>query len=222
MAVKKDPFLENNGMVPDKMISPDLTWEKTEQYNIGLDLDLFDYRLKMKLDYYYKLTSSLIYDIPLPGNMLISKIRTENAMELSNEGVELELEADILRSSAVLWRMKFNVVRNWNRFEKSYNGKDEGAYITGCPISGLLVYADDGYYDTDEEVPVKWDVSGNPKYLATEVHPKTGTSGMIGRQKLLDLDGDGKITPSDCYYVGTAQPLAHGGWVNELTWKNLV
>lgn len=78
MMVYNDPFLENNGMEPNKMISPDLTWEKTEQYNIGLDLDLFDYRLKMKLDYYYKLTSSLIYDIPLPGNMLIAKTRTES------------------------------------------------------------------------------------------------------------------------------------------------
>ena len=56
--------------------------------------------------------------------MLIAKTRTENAMELSNEGVELELETDILRNSAVLWRMKFNLARNWNRFEKSYNGTD--------------------------------------------------------------------------------------------------
>ncbi|MEJ8779122.1 MULTISPECIES: SusC/RagA family TonB-linked outer membrane protein [Butyricimonas] len=220
MMVYNDPFLENNGMEPNKMISPDLTWEKTEQYNIGLDLDLFDYRLKMKLDYYYKLTSSLIYDIPLPGNMLIAKTRTENAMELSNEGVELELETDILRNSAVLWRMKFNLARNWNRFEKSYNGKDEGQYITGRPISGMYVYADDGFYDSDEEVPVTWTIQGNPKYFGTGVHPATGISGMVGKQKLLDLDGNGYVNQQDRYYVGTAQPLAHGGWINELTWKN--
>ena len=183
-------------------------------------MDLFDYRLKMKLDYYYKLTSSLIYDIPLPGNMLIAKTRTENAMELSNEGVELELETDILRNSAVLWRMKFNLARNWNRFEKSYNGKDEGQYITGRPISGMYVYADDGFYDSDEEVPVKWTIQGNPKYFGTGVHPATGISGMVGKQKLLDLDGNGYVNQQDRYYVGTAQPLAHGGWINELTWKN--
>lgn len=60
MSVDSDAFMENNGMIPNTMISPDLTWEKSEQYDIGLDLDMFDYRLKMKLDYYYKLTSSLI------------------------------------------------------------------------------------------------------------------------------------------------------------------
>ena len=54
------------------MISPDLTWEKSEQYDIGLDLDMFDYRLKMKLDYYYKLTSSLIYNVELPGTILLA------------------------------------------------------------------------------------------------------------------------------------------------------
>lgn len=220
MRVDNNPFLEQNGMTPSKLISSDLTWEKTEQYNIGLDLDLFNYRIKMKLDYYYKLTSSLIYDIPLAGTILIADERTENAMEVSNEGIELELEADILRNRAVLWRTKFNISRNWNRFEESYNGKDEGGFIIGKPLSGLQVYAEDGFYDTDEEVPINWKIDGSQKYMTTGVDPASGTSGMIGRQKLLDLDGDGSITTSDMYYVGTAQPLAYGGWVNELTWKN--
>ena len=42
-----------SGATVNTAISLDLTWEKTEQYNIGLDLDMFDYRFKVKLDYYY-------------------------------------------------------------------------------------------------------------------------------------------------------------------------
>ena len=220
MSVDSDAFMENNGMIPNTMISPDLTWEKSEQYDIGLDLDMFDYRLKMKLDYYYKLTSSLIYNVELPGTILLAGARTENAMELSNEGIELELEADILRNHAVLWRTKFNISRNWNRFEKSYDGKDKDGLIIGRPTSGLMVYAEDGFYDSDDEVPVNWKIDGSQEYLGTSVDPMTGTSGMVGRQKLLDLNGDGRIGTDDMYYVGTAQPLAYGGWVNELTWKN--
>lgn len=220
MSVDSDAFMENNGMIPNTMISPDLTWEKSEQYDIGLDLDMFDYRLKMKLDYYYKLTSSLIYNVELPGTILLAGARTENAMELSNEGIELELEADILRNHAVLWRTKFNISRNWNRFEKSYDGKDKDGLIIGRPTSGLMVYAEDGFYDSDDEVPINWKIDGSQEYLGTRVDPMTGTSGMVGRQKLLDLNGDGRIGTDDMYYVGTAQPLAYGGWVNELTWKN--
>ena len=220
MSVDSDAFMENNGMIPNTMISPDLTWEKSEQYDIGLDLDMFDYRLKMKLDYYYKLTSSLIYNVELPGTILLAGARTENAMELSNEGIDLELEADILRNHAVLWRTKFNISRNWNRFEKSYDGKDKDGLIIGRPTSGLMVYAEDGFYDSDDEVPINWKIDGSQEYLGTSVDPMTGTSGMVGRQKLLDLNGDGRIGTDDMYYVGTAQPLAYGGWVNELTWKN--
>ncbi len=220
MSVDSDAFMENNGMIPNTMISPDLTWEKSEQYDIGLDLDMFDYRLKMKLDYYYKLTSSLIYNVELPGTILLAGARTENAMELSNEGIELELEADILRNHAVLWRTKFNISRNWNRFEKSYDGKDKDKLIIGRPTSGLMVYAEDGFYDSDNEVPINWKIDGSQEYLGTKVDPVTGMSGMVGRQKLLDLNGDGRIDSDDMYYVGTAQPLAYGGWVNELTWKN--
>ncbi len=220
MSVNNDAFMENNGMIPNTMISPDLTWEKSEQYDIGLDLDMFDYRLKMKLDYYYKLTSSLIYNVELLGTILLAGARTENAMELSNEGIELELEADILRNHAVLWRTKFNISRNWNRFEKSYDGKDKDGLIIGRPTSGLMVYAEDGFYDSDDEVPVNWKIDGSQEYLGTGVDPMTGMSGMVGRQKLLDLNGDGRIGSEDMYYVGTAQPLAYGGWVNELTWKN--
>ena len=220
MSVNNDAFMENNGMIPNTMISPDLPWDKSEQYDIGLDLDMFDYRLKMKLDYYYKLTSSLIYNVELPGTILLAGARTENAMELSNEGIELELEADILRNHAVLWRTKFNISRNWNRFEKSYDGKDKDGLIIGRPTSGLMVYAEDGFYDSDDEVPVNWKIDGSQEYLGTGVDPMTGMSGMVGRQKLLDLNGDGRIGSEDMYYVGTAQPLAYGGWVNELTWKN--
>lgn len=51
-------------------------------------MDMFNYRLNMKLDYYYKYTSSLIYDIPIPGSLYTFGAQVENAMEISNEGLE--------------------------------------------------------------------------------------------------------------------------------------
>ena len=116
-------FFGKTGVTTDKPVSPYLTWEKTNQYDLGLDMDMFNYRLNMKLDYYYKYTSSLIYDIPIPGSLYTFGAQVENAMEISNEGLELELQADILRESAVSWRMKFNMARNWNRLKSRIRGK---------------------------------------------------------------------------------------------------
>lgn len=218
MRVIAGPFMGASGATVNTAISPDLTWEKTEQYNIGLDLDMFDYRFKVKLDYYYKYTSSLIYNVPLPATILISSKRTENAMAISNEGIELEAELDIFRQSAVSWRMKLNASRNWNRFEKAYNGKDPEGLVIGRPVYGIYAYVSEGFYESDEEVPVYYDIFGNKKYF-NNVAYESPTSGLVGQYKLKDLNGDNYLSDLDKYYVGTPQPIAYGGWINEVKWK---
>lgn len=211
-------FLGNVGIMSTEPLSPDLTWEKTEQYDIGLDMDMFNYRLNVKLDYYYKYTSSLIYNVPLPGGLSPFTTRTENAMAVSNEGVELELQADILREKVLSWRMKFNIARNWNRFEKSYSGKDltnKDRLVIGRPLSGLYVYAHDGFYESEDEVPVYYLQNGAATYFGG-VSVKSEVSGQVGNYKLKDFNGDNW---PDMYYAGSTLPLVHGGWVNELQWK---
>lgn len=210
-----ETFMSQVGMISSEPISPDLTWEKTEQYDIGLDMDMFNYRLNLKLDYYYKYTKSLIYKVPLPGGLYPFMDRTENAMAISNEGLELELQADVMRERALSWRTKFNIARNWNRFEKSYSQKDLDNLIIGRPLSGLYVYAHEGYYNSEDEVPVYYRVDGSPTHWGgTTV--KSEVSGQVGNYKLKDFDGDNH---PDMYYAGSTLPLIHGGWVNELKWK---
>ena len=218
-----NPFMGRFGYTTADPVSPDLTWEKTEQYDIGLDVDMFNYRLNLKLDYYYKYTSSLIFKVPLPAEMYPFNTRTENAMAVSNEGIELELQADILRDGPVSWRMKFNAARNWNRFEKSYSGKDLMDYnsgmmlVIGRPLAGLYVLPQDGYYDSEEEVPRFYKLDGTETFYGG-VTVKNGVSGQVGNYKFLDSNGDNN---ADFYYGGSTLPLVHGGWVNEVKWKNL-
>ena len=215
MAIDSQTFLWNAGVSSEKPVSPDLTWEKTEQYDIGLDMDMFDYRLNLKLDYYYKYTSSLIYEVELPGDLYPFQNRIENAMAVSNEGIELELQADILRNGPVSWRMKFNAARNWNRFEKSYSGKDINDLVIGRPLYGLYVYAHDGYYESEDEVPRYYTLNGEETYYEG-ITVKNIESGQVGNYRLLDFDGDNY---AETYYAGSPLPLVHGGWVNELKWK---
>ena len=139
-------------------------------------------------------------------------------MAVSNEGIELELQADIFREKALSWRMKFNIARNWNRFEESYSGKDitnKDLLVIGRPLSGLYTYAHEGFYESEKDVPVYYRQDGAATYWGG-VSVKSNVSGQVGNYKLKDFDGD---NVADMYYAGSTLPLAHGGWVNELQWK---
>lgn len=214
-------ILGNTGIISDSdggMLNPFLGWELTDQYDIGIDFDLFNYRVKIKADYYYKNTRGLLYRVELPGNYLYHTAQWRNAMTVSNEGLELELDFDIFREGAVTWRTKFNISRNWNRFKSSYNGRDTKQYVLGMPLSGIFLYKDNGYYDTDLDVPYKWSVEGDGMTLypmSESIYPFGS-----GMRRIEDVSNDGIIGTDDKIYAGNGLPLAFGGWVNEVTWNN--
>ena len=210
-------FMGNQGTAAP-MINRDLSWEKSDQYDFGLDLDLFNYRLKFKLDYYYKYTKSLLYEVTLPGDVLGSSSQWQNAMEVSNEGVELELVGDIIRKSGLSWRTRFNISRNWNRFEKSYTGMDIDKLVIGRPLYGLYLYEDAGIIQNSAEVPRYSNSDGSVRYLAQG--EKIGQYLLPGRRMIRDVNGDGSITDSDKVYTSGTLPLASGGWAHEIIWKN--
>lgn len=209
-------FLGNYAMASSGIINRKLTWEKTDQYDIGLDLDMFNYRLKLKMDYYYKHTKALLAEVELPGNFLGSTRQDQNAMETSNEGLELEAQMDIFRSDKLFWRMRFNISRNWNRFKKSYSGMDVNNVVIGKPLNGLYVFKDEGLYQTDAEVPLVYSVTGAVQPL----YDQMSTPYRAGTRKIVDLDGNGTIGSEDRYYVGSTLAEAYGGWANEIEWKN--
>lgn len=67
---------------PGENIAPELTWEKTKQYDIGLDMDMFDNRVGLKFDYYYKYTDGLLYSVSLPETYTIIPTQMQNALEV--------------------------------------------------------------------------------------------------------------------------------------------
>ena len=155
-------------MAPNKsggVINRRLSWEETDQYDVGLDLSFLDYRLKMNLDYYYRYTTGRLSKWDLPGDVYFHTFQWQNAMAISNQGIEIELEADILRETAVKWRMKFNFSRNWNRFEKSTDGYDYGSQVIGKPLNQILAYKTSGFYDSMDEVPFIYNAQGEKQPL---------------------------------------------------------
>lgn len=96
------------------------------------------------------------------------RFQWQNALAVSNEGLEVELTADIFRETAVKWRVKFNVSRNWNRFEKSNNGRDFLGNVIGKSLYNIKAYKTMGYYNSIDEVPYYVQSHGLPIPLRTK------------------------------------------------------
>lgn len=227
------PFLGHLGVEPELfygLSNSRLTWEETGQWNVGADVNLFGSRVKMTADYYYRYTDKLLFDIVLPGNHNGYVNQWQNAYAISNEGVEFQFSADVLRRNDWEWKLEFNIAKNWNRLEKSTNKRDfqnrHGRFtnnlsIIGKPLNGIYVYQDKGIYQDQSEVPYYWQ---NGKKV-----PLMGTAGnqfyRPGDRRLTDTDGNGQMGAylnmmEDRVYAGSPLPLVNGGINSELKWKN--
>ena len=212
-------FFGQQGMEPQAtggMLNRKLSWEKTDQYDIGLDLNFLDYRIKLTCDYYYRYTKGQLQRIDLAGDWNYLRFQWQNALAVSNEGLEVELTADIFRETAVKWRVKFNASRNWNRFEKSNNGRDFQENIIGKSLYNIKAYKTEGFYNSIDEVPYYVQPNGLPKPLGTVKYDGVF---FAGTRKIIDLNNDGSITTADLYPAASPLPVAHGGFINEIRWR---
>lgn len=211
-------FFGNTGLSPQLLANKDLTWEKSDQYDFGLDLEMLNYRLKLTLDYYYKYSYALLMQTPMPGNVYLVDKMWNNSSAISNEGIEATLTADLIRTDDFRWQMMFNISRNWNLFRESFDGHDLQNMILGRPLYGIYTYKDEGIVQSEKDIPYYYDALGIRRPL------KIGGEGNllgVGARKIADLNQDGKIDEKDKFYAGSTIPMAYGGWSHQLSWKGL-
>jgi len=197
--------------------NPGLQWERTESYNIGLDLGLFNNRLTMAADYYRKKTTNLLYDVSVPS---ISGFPTAlvNIGDVRNTGFEVELNSQNLMG-AFRWSTAFNFSRNKNEVvdlggvDEVINTHTRGmAWILrkGEPMFSYYGYKSLGVLvdqaDVDNSPIMDGSKPGNTKYADV-----SGPEGVP----------DGKITPDDRVILGSYLPKMTFGMVNDFSWKNI-
>lgn len=223
------PYIGNSVLEPEwgsGLYNDELSWEETDQYDLGLDIDMLDYRLGVTFDYYYRYTDKLLDQVALPSVGIntgyISQWR--NAAAVTNEGVELMVKYEVIRKKDLFWKVSVNASKNWNRFKKSYTGKDQenlmgGANrVIGKALNGIYAFKTDGFVDDQEEVPVFYNQMGAKLPLS----PGGGRAFYKpGDYKFVDVNGDRVITTEgDLVYCGSALPKVSGGIVNEFRWRN--
>ncbi|SFG16423.1 SusC/RagA family TonB-linked outer membrane protein [Pontibacter chinhatensis] len=146
---------------PSRMPNPDLKWERTKQFDVGFDARLFNNRVGLEFDYYYKLTTDLLLDRPIPHSTGFSSVR-DNIGSVSNRGIEVMLTTTNIDNSAFRWESTLNFNYNKNRIEKlGENDEDiemgpwwvsgsQTILRVGEPVSSFWGYERLGTWGTDE------------------------------------------------------------------------
>lgn len=181
------------GIVPEQLANQELSWEKTSQFNIGLDAELFHNRLSTSISYYYKYTKDGLLTEILPATTGFNSF-TNNGVEISNKGFEFSINSVNIQKEFFTWSTSFNIARNNNKIEKlktpqSYGSRDLIQFKEGNPMYSFWVY--------------------NQLY----VDPQTGDAVYE------DVNGDGKITTDDRKILGSIWPDYFGGLNNTFTYK---
>ena len=227
------PYLGYPTVVPEwwaGVSNSGLTWEKTTEYDAGLDLGLLDNRIGLTFDYYLKRTRGLLYNPPTPGTHTGFLAPWRNMYGIDNEGVELEVKGELVRGRTWQWNLSFNVSRNRNRLAKSLNGRDfqntaarfaNNLSVIGLPLYGIYAFDDRGIYDSQSDVPSYYE-DGVKKYLRGE----GSAYYRAGDRIITDVDGNGQIynygtLAEDRIYIGSPLPQFQGGISTDLMWKGL-
>ncbi|MDR2681410.1 MAG: TonB-dependent receptor [Tannerella sp.] len=199
------------GFSPNRIGNPDLGWEKTAQYDAGIDISFFKDRLTVVVDWYYKKTTDLLLNVPLPYTTGQSEVLL-NYGSVANKGFELETGTN-LQFGKVSW--DGNLTYSVNRNKVLSLGKDsKEEYIisgvsiaeVGQPLGSFYGLKADGVFQSDD------DIANLPVYL---------TKNQPGDQRYVDINHDNKITAADDrVIIGNAEPDFIGGFINNFGYRN--
>lgn len=228
------------GTLPSNTANPELQWETTQSYNIGLDLNFFQNRIEFIGDFYYKKTDNLLLELPLPYYLGAddsipgsTSAPWANIGSLENKGIELTLNTVNLDRWGFQWRT--NVVFSLNRnkvkeldtetsvINKTVTQGSETTVVTrtavGEPIGQFYGYKVAGRFNEPTDFYYK-DASG-----AVQVVPLPDGSEIaendtwIGDYYFVDVNDDGVIDENDRTYIGNPEPKFTFGIGNSFSYK---
>ena len=219
---------ENNAMwgtfwYPSKAVNQDLTWETSEQFDAGLDVDMFSDRLSVSVDFYNKRTFNLIQDQTMgwPQTIGLDAMKV-NQGEINNKGIEVLVNWKDKLSKDFNYYVNANFAYNKNTVVSTGVLDEEGnagvwtgggdfrmmPWIyqseAGQPLNSFYVIKTDGIFQSDAEA------------AAATAQP----AAVAGDLKFVDANNDGKIDEKDRQYVGSAMPKFTYALSAGFNWKN--
>jgi hypothetical protein len=199
---------------PTSIANKDLTWETTSQFDVGLDISLFERRINLSGDYYYKKTDDLLFNVPVPAFSGYQN-RLENLGSIENKGFEFQIESRNMVNN-FKWTTSFNITMNRNKVlslpggvdiisavSPSFTGQYQNSILReGEPVGSFFGYIYEGVYQQGDEFI-----------------PGGGFETAPGGEKYADLNNDGVLDSDDRKVIGDPNPDAVLGLNNDLSYK---
>ena len=194
------------GAIPVTIGNVDLTWERTMNYNVGIDLSMFDRRLNFVLDAYIRNTTDLLLDKSKAPSTGVTTAKS-NLGELQNRGIEFQLDGYIYRTEDFYWRLATTGYMNRNKITKinsaleeinKENQENADFYLTPLPQ----------YAEGESVTALKLVRSAG-------IDPATGKEVYIKRNGELTFEYD----PADKVLIGDTEPKYNGTFSTNLYWK---
>ncbi|MCA1745938.1 MAG: SusC/RagA family TonB-linked outer membrane protein, partial [Bacteroidales bacterium] len=200
-----EPGQENATVVlnQNSLRNTDLTWETTTQSNIGVDVTIFNSRVNLSADWYYKSTTDMLMEVSLPSGSANASSIIRNEGEMTNTGYEFMVNSRNL-SGAFTWDTDFNISFNRNELKN---------------LALTQIYYDARTSDNLNEFVVRNEpgrpLGGFYGYISDGVDPETGE--LMYR----DFNEDGVLSSSDRTYIGDPNADFTFGLTNTFAYKGL-
>lgn len=218
------------GYINARIANPDLKWESTETYNVGMDVALWSNRVTLEADAYIRYTDGMLLQVAVPnylgggGGGIGAPFA--NVGSMNNKGVELGINTVNVDRQNFSWNTHVNFTLNRNMITELdrayfnnlywYSGFDQVTRtMAGFPVGTFYGYVSDGIFTSEEEIlaaPVQVAQDGSE---VNYFHERDGV--WLGDVKFKDLNGDGVIDSRDQTIIGDPNPRFNFGFTNNFT-----
>ena len=182
-----------------------LKWEETTTYNVGLDYGFFNNRISGSIEGYYKVSDDLLFNAPFPDGSNFANNGPQNIGSLDIKGVELNLNADLVKKQDFTWNVNFNASKFERRIKelKTVNNTPTGG-IGGGTGGNIQVFSEG------------W--TPNSFYVYKQLY---NTDGTPIQGAFSDLNGDNIINEKDKYIYKNTDPDVLMGFQSTMNYKNI-
>lgn len=198
----------------------DLQWEQTQQADLGLEIGLLGNRISLEADVYYRKTSDMLLDAPVPRTSGSATVR-RNVGSMENKGLEIGINTVNISKPDFSWSTTFQI---------SFNRNKVLSLATSAPIFGVgnpNFTNQTGIIRVGDPVGSFWGLnrlgtwSDKEAAEAAQFTSYRGGKPMLpGDIKYLDVNGDKVINDADRMIIGNGNPKAWGSFNNNLKYKN--
>lgn len=203
------PILGEGTTYRPNAYNPDLKWEKTTTYNVGLDFGFLNNRINGAVDYYYRKTTDLLNSVFVSAGTNFKNKVLSNVGSLENSGIEFSINSKPVVTTNWTWDLGFNITYNKNEITKLTTGDSENYYVAaGDNIGG------------GRDMKAMAHAVGHPAssfYVYQQVYDENGKP---IENEFVDRNGDGTINGDDRYFYKKPTADVLMGLTSRLSYKS--